>query len=174
METRAVIVSLFEKHRASPGASFDESHFLDYLLPVPAGKRAVYNSFRGLRRLNAFIEDVQLEFAICLSLEDHEANYSLEDFVDRVEKLRNSRSGSLRSLQNQVKAGASWPVLVVADLFLVIAAAYFSGSVPVLVAIGLVALGVNAWFFRFAWRARAYLKRLKSRIVESQGKRRAV
>jgi hypothetical protein len=48
---RAKVIELFEKHRATPGASFDEQHFLDFLLRGPRKTRAVYDSFRGLRRV---------------------------------------------------------------------------------------------------------------------------
>jgi hypothetical protein len=84
---RSRILELFEEYRAVPGAPFDESHFLDFLLAEPKKREAVRNSFRGLRRFNAFIERVQYEFAICFSLADVEANYSLEKFAERVTQL---------------------------------------------------------------------------------------
>src|SRR5262245_36245708 len=82
---RARILTLFEQHRARPGTPYDESHFLDFLLPDPQRKHAVHGSFRGLRRYNAFIDDVQLEFAICFSLKDRETDFSVDRFVARVE-----------------------------------------------------------------------------------------
>jgi hypothetical protein len=66
-ELRKKVTAWFEKHRATPGASYDESHFLDFLLAAPRVERAVYNSFKGLRRSNAFIDEVQYESAVFFS-----------------------------------------------------------------------------------------------------------
>jgi hypothetical protein len=174
MNTRATILSLFEHHRESPGAFFDESHFLDYLLASPAGKRAVNNSFRGLRRFNAFIDAVQYEFGICFSLADREANYPLEKFAARVEALRASRAGSLRSLENQVRAGPGWQVLVLADFIFLVLAGYLRPSLLALSLLAMLAIVTNVWFAMFAWRAKAYLSRLRARIVTSEGGEHAV
>ena len=107
-KTRDRVVELFEKHRATPGAPYEGDHFLDFLLAEPKGKRAVYNSFRGLRRFNAFLDEVQYEFAVCFSLEDRETSYPLEKFVARVLELQESHRGSLKSLDHQARAGAGW------------------------------------------------------------------
>lgn len=101
---RQRILELFEKHRATPGAPFEETHFLDFLLPNPAQKRAVYDSFKGVRRLNAFLDDVQDDFAVCLSIADRTDNLSLTKLVDRVQQLEKSPRGSLASLNNRVAA----------------------------------------------------------------------
>src|SRR5262245_55741092 len=92
---RQRVIALFEKHRAVPGAPYDEAHFIDYLLADPKKKGAVHDSFRGLRRYNAFIDEMQYEFAICFSQNDFYANYALHKFVDRVTELEKSRRGSL-------------------------------------------------------------------------------
>lgn len=158
------IIELFEKHRATPGAPYDDDHFLDFLLANPKSRRAVYNSFRGLRRFNAFVDEVQFEFAVCLSMEDREANYPLSRFVSRVLELRKSRRGSLKSLDNQANAGAGWQVLAGANFILLIAAALLRDTSWAIAAIIGIAVFLNAWFFRFVWRAKAYLARLRSRI----------
>jgi hypothetical protein len=98
---RAAVPVLFERHRKTPGAPFDESHFVDYLLAQPKQSRAVYNSFSGLRRYKAFVDEVLLKFSICLSIQDRDANYSLEAFVKRLIALQHSRRSSLASLHNQ-------------------------------------------------------------------------
>jgi hypothetical protein len=165
------IIQLFEKHRATPAAPYDESHFLDFLVAEPAHERAVYNSFRGLRRFNAFIDDVQLEFAVCFSTEDRDANYSLQRFVHRAIELQASRRGSLKSLNNQIKAGPGWHVLVIADLGLLVLATWAKGSVWAVAALCAFAALVNLWFCRFTWRAKAYLLRLRARI-EAAGEKR--
>ena len=164
--TRARIAELFEKHRAAPGATYDEDHFLDFLLANPKEKRAVFNSFRGLHRFNAFLDEVQYVFGICFSLEDRDANYPLDKFVDRVIQLQRSRRGSLIALNNQLRAGAEWQVLVVTDFILLLAAVSFRNSIWALVAVGTIAITVNIWFFWSAWKARAYLFRLRARIEQ--------
>jgi hypothetical protein len=161
---RAKVLELFEKHRAAPGAPFEEQRFIEFLLADPKKPRAVYDSFRGLRRFNAFIEDVQLELAICFSHKDREANYSLDRFVERVAELEASRRGSLTSLKNQVKAGPGWHTLIIANVVLVgFAAALWSYGWPAVVVI-LLAVLVNGAFMRFARREQAYFERLQERI----------
>jgi len=53
-----------ERIGSASEAPYDESHFLAFLLRQPDGKRALYNSFRGLRRFSAFIDEVKFEFAV--------------------------------------------------------------------------------------------------------------
>jgi len=166
---RKKIIELFERHRATPGAPYDDAHFLDFLLAKPKSKRAVYNSFGGLRRFNAFVDDVQYEFAVCFSMNDRDENYPLERFVSRVLELQKSRRGSLKSLDNQVKAGAGWPVLLLADLGLLIASLFLKTSPLAVAAIIGIAVFLNSWFCRFAWRGRAYLAALRSRIETADG-----
>jgi hypothetical protein len=161
---RERILELFEKHRAVPGAPYDEARFIDYLLANPLGARVVHNSFRGLRRYNAFIDDVQYEFAVCFSRQDFEGNYSLSRFVDRVAELEQSRRGSLASLKNQIKAGPGWHTLIIGDLILLLLAIPFRSNDWFMVGIVGVATVANLWFARFAWRSRQYLSRLRERI----------
>jgi hypothetical protein len=161
---RRRIVALFEKHRVTPGAPYDELHFLDFLLPERQGRRAVADGFRASRRFNAFIEDVQYEFAICFSAHDRHAHHSLQNFTERVIDLGRSRRRPLWPWRNQLTAGLEWAVAVLANLVLLIAAAWFMDYAWVLAALGVVAVLVNAWFVRFAWRATTYFKRLALRI----------
>jgi hypothetical protein len=161
---RETVLRLFEQHRATPGAPYAAEHFLDHLLANPARKRAVYDSFRGLRRFNAFLDAVQYEFAVCFSLKDREANYSLDAFVHRVMELQQSRRGSLMSLDRQAAAGAGSQVLVVANLVLLIAGVWLKDLAWALALLVGLAVALNGWFFWFTWRARAYLARLRIRI----------
>jgi hypothetical protein len=161
---RRQIVELFEKHRATPGASYDEHHFLDFLLAEPKKSGALYNSFRGLRRFNAFMDDVQFEFAVCFSLKDRDANYSLPKFVERVIELQKSSRGSLMSVKNQIDAGPGWMVWVVANLVLLIAGIAVRDSGWALAVVAGIAVALNAAFGRFAWNARSYLDRLQAKI----------
>src|SRR5688572_14968620 len=115
---RARVVELFESHRERPGTPFDATHFLDFLLAEPKGKGAVRNSFGGLRRFNAFIDAVQLEFAVYFSIKDRESNHSVDGFAARVEELMASPASSLASLRNQVQRGFGVQVWGVANVVL--------------------------------------------------------
>ena len=164
-KVRNRIIEIFEKHRAVPGAAYEEKHFLDFLLAAPGKKDAVYNRLGGTRRLMAFVNEVQYDFAVCFSMADYEANYPLDQFTDRVLELQKSPRGSLQSLNNQVKAGGGWPVLVVADFLLLLAAVRARNSTSLLAVVGGVAVISNAWFVWFVWKARTYLARLRVRIM---------
>jgi hypothetical protein len=167
LATRQKILAAFERHRQTPGAPFDESHFVDFLIASPKAKHAVHGSFGGLRRFNAFIDEVQYEFAVCFSLKDRDADYSLAQFVERIEELQKSRRGSLASLSNQARAGAGWNVVAVADFVLVLIGIGVRAHPWGLGLVVLVALVVNVGFFVFARKAGAYLRRLRARIEQN-------
>ncbi len=168
VNTRNRILELFEMHRATPSAQYNKDHFLDFLLASPKQKRAVYNSFRGLRRFNAFLDDVQYEFAICFSMEDRDANYPLDKFINRVQELQKNRRGSLKSLNNQFRAGAGWQVLVVADFFFLLVAVWLNNNLWAMSVVVTLATVINLWFILFARRATMYLVRLRDRIETVQ------
>lgn len=168
---RQRILELFEKHRATPGAPFEETHFLDFLLPNPAQKRAVYDSFKGVRRLNAFLDDVQDDFAVCLSIADRTDNLSLTKLVDRVQQLEKSPRGSLASLNNRVAAGPGWKVLIVADMLIAVLVMAVRQSLIGLGVVAVLALLVNGAFLRMHFRDRAYHARLKQKIESLHGMR---
>ena len=165
---RDKVVALFEKHRITPGAPYDENHFLDFILHEPKKKRAVYDSFRGLRRFNAFIDEVQYEFAICFSLKDREANYSVDKFVDRVKELETSRRSSLASLKNQMKAGSGWHVVVVTNFILLVIAMSLRNRTWAIGALIGAAAFLNGWFLKFSTRAKTYHARLLARIEDTE------
>jgi hypothetical protein len=158
------VVSLFEKHRAAPGAPYDERHFMDFFLAERKGRRGIFDGFHALRRLNAFIDDVQYEFAICFPLRDRRGNDSLQQFVDRVIELSGSRSRSPPSWKNQLAAGTEWALTALVNLVLLVAAVWLRNHEWALGALGCAALFVNAGFLRFVWRATAYFRRLQSRM----------
>jgi hypothetical protein len=165
---RDIVLELFERHREAPGEPFDESRFLDYLLASPRGARAVRNSFSGLRRFNAFIDDVQLEFSICFSVRDREAHYSVQKFVDRVGVLKRSRRSSLASLRNQQANGFGWSTVFWLDLFAVILLLIVLAVSRTLAAAAAVLLAAgNLGILRLYLRERAYQERLAAQLQGS-------
>lgn len=161
---RDKVLETFERHRATPGAPFDESRFLDFLIDAPKKPRAIHDSFGGLRRFNGFLDELQMEFAVCFSLKDRELSYSLEQFVERIAMLQRSRRSSLQALSNQIKAGAGSQVLVVGNLLLLIAAAGLRKHTFIVIALVIVAVAANFGFFLFARRSKSYLIGLRNRI----------
>src|SRR5688572_13369508 len=161
------VLRIFEEHRAVPGAPFEESHFLDFLLAEPKSARAVHNSFSGLRRYNAFIDAVQLHFAICFSVHDFEANYSLSTFVERVAQLQASRRSSLASFRNQQRHGYGWGSVLTISLFavfVIVAASKLSQVLAAAIAL-LWSLVVGFCALHFV-RWRSYQRRLKALLQE--------
>jgi hypothetical protein len=165
-DTRERVLALFEAHREKPGAPFEESHFLDFLLAEPRQHRAIYDSFKGLRRFNAFLRQLQWEFAIFLSSKDRDANSSLNRFVERVDELRGEPASSLASLRRPMRGKVEGIVLVGLLLFwlpavalrdhIVIASALFACGIALLV-----------FFLLIYRRERNYLARLHQKIKEA-------
>jgi hypothetical protein len=168
MSDRDQIVTAFESHREAPGMPYSEEHFLDYLLERPSKKGYVRNSFSGLRRFNAFIDQVQLELSICFSLKDREANYSLDRFVARVAELRASPRSSLASFRNQARAGFGGPVFLVANGLFALVYLALGRSNEVLSAVCIVVLIMfnllAIWLFI---RYRRYMARLYTKLSQA-------
>jgi hypothetical protein len=138
---------------------------LDFLLAHPQKKRAVYNSFAGLRRFNAFIDHEQLDFSICFSLKDRDANYSLDKFVARVVELRGSPRSSLASFKNQAQAGLGWiPVFIVNTILILASVASRSYTIPFAACIALLIL-LNIAVAIFFVRYRRYMARLHKKLL---------
>lgn len=167
--TRESILQIFRQHRADPREAFNESHFLDFLLANPKKKGVIRNSFNGLRRFNAFIEKVQYKYGVCFSLEDLESNYSLEQFIERTNKLQQSRHGSLKSLKSQERAGAGVQVIVLLDAVLLGLAYTLSDFIWISGVLLVISVLATVAFAVFAYRRRLYLRRLRSRIKGGAG-----
>jgi hypothetical protein len=145
---RERVLVIFEEHRETPGAAFDEGHFLDFLLAAPEKKRAVYESAAGMKRLDAFLDRIQLEYSICFSHAERGANYPLDAFVAKVMALVEAPRTSMVSFQGLGKPMFDWPVAGVGNivvLLLVLAQLDRPWLVAILVALGLALNGL--WLF---------------------------
>lgn len=162
--TRDYVLSSFEKFRAHPGAQFDESHFLDFLIENPAGKGAVRNSFGGLRRFNKFVDLIEIELGICFSQADLERPFSVDAFVERASALQSSPKASLASLKNRERAGAGWTPLVFLDLILVGVAVGFKDTPAITVISVSTAIVASAAFAVFAMRNKRHLAQLRQQV----------
>ena len=172
-DTRQVVLRLFEAHRETPGAPFEEGHFLDFLLSDPHKTGSVKNSFRGLRRYNAFIEQLQLELGVFLSVKDYDTGFSLQKFVDRVEGLRRRPASSLASLHGPMK-GKIGAIFVVVPLLFWLPALGLRNNRSI--AVGLFACGFFALLFLvwFHLREREYLRKVHRVIKASKLAQQAV
>lgn len=142
--TREEVLRLFEMHRETPGAPFEEAHFMDFLLSDPRKSGSIKNSFKGLRRYNAYIEQLQLELGVFLSIKDYDTSFSLNKFVERVDGLRRRPASSLASLRGPMKGkiGAIFilapllfwlPALIVFRSYTIIATGLFAGGLLTLI-----------------------------------------
>ncbi len=164
-DIRQEILRLFEQHRAMKEASFDESHFLDYLLPDPKSRRAIYNSFKGLRRYNAFLNAVQMHFGIYFSKADFDANYPLQKFVARVAELQASRRSSLSSYRTAQKHGFGWHAIVFPNILAIsLASVGFRYSEAVGYGLAVCIVAANAAVVRFYMNWASYRRRLLAKI----------
>jgi hypothetical protein len=168
---RRRVVALFERHRATPGAPYDERHFMDFLLKERMGRRTVADGLHATRRLNAFINDIQYEFAICFAASERHANHSLQDFVERVVDLGRLRHQMRWRWKDQLTAGLEWAATVLANIVLLIAAVTWRDHAFALAVVGGGAVLVNAWFGACGLRALDYCRRLHSRIAASEKRR---
>jgi hypothetical protein len=162
---RERVLVIFEEHRETPGAAFDEAHFLDFLLAAPEKKRAVYESVAGMKRLDAFLDQIQLEYSICFSHAERGANYPLDAFVDKVTALVEAPRTSLGSFQGLAKPMFDWPVAGVGNiviLLMVLAQLDRPWVVLVLVALGLALNGLWLWSRR---RYAQYRQRLHRQLL---------
>jgi len=163
---RQSVLEIFERHRAAAGAPFEESNFLDYLIENPKHIGAVRNSFLGLRRYNAFIEEAQLLYNVCFSLADFNASYSVAAFVLRVSNLQASPRGSVTSLRNQQRGGFGWHAVVFGNLLgLCLASGLFSTAPAASYALALTITTADLLAIRAFARWRSYSKRLMLQLT---------
>jgi hypothetical protein len=159
---RERVLVIFEEHRETPGAAFDEGNFLDFLLAAPEKKRAVYESAAGMKRLDAFLDQIQLEYSICFSHAERGANYPLDAFVAKVMALVEAPRTSMVSFQGLAKPMFDWPVAGVGNivvLLLVLAQLDRPWVVAILVGLGLALNGLWLWSRRRYARYRQGLHR---------------
>lgn len=171
--TREKIIEIFEKHRKTPGAPVNEDRFLEFLLDPP---RNIRNSFGGLRRYNAFLRDVQMEYGVCFSHEDHEKKWPLEKFIKRVEeKMKNPAASKalatklLKRERSSIMGGVMAAIMLFAlgsylvmPLFAVLAGLT---GISLLMAVPVVLwLILSALIFSLIFKSIQYHKRLKDKI----------
>ncbi|MEM6684440.1 MAG: hypothetical protein AAF617_01490 [Bacteroidota bacterium] len=83
-EVKAKILAIFKAERNDPTASFEESHFMDFLLKRSIPKNSIQNSFSGVRKYHRFMYKLELEFGVCFSVSDLNRTYSVNQLTKKV------------------------------------------------------------------------------------------
>ena len=158
------IVECFEINRREKGVPFDEDRFIDFLLSEPKRSKGIHNSFEGKRRFFRFWNQVQLSHGVCFSFKDREKNYSLKDFVARVEELKTNPKSSRAALRHQMKYGFEWNISIFMNIFL-ISLLLFSFNWPLIFLIALVLFAyANYKHISFHIKEKKYLHQLQEKL----------
>ncbi len=163
-DLKTQIIAIFEEHREKPEDDYNPGHFLDFLMPDPPARRAVMNSFAGLRRYNAFVDAVQEERGVYFSQKDRDAHYSLDAFCERVKALQNSPKSSLQSLNNALKRRPNWNFMILVNVIALSIIVALRQHPFVAAVLGLILTFFNYRLYRFHRHERDYLVRLNEQI----------
>jgi hypothetical protein len=162
-DVRSRLLRIFAACRQVREAPIDEDRFLDHLVEPPAERGQIRDSFSSTRRYVRFIDAVQAEFAVYFSKKDWETSFSLDRFIERIQKLRSNPTGSIRSLKN-AKASYDINVIIVANL-VTLALASISHSIQWLFVVLIVFwVAMDCWIFWFYRREKKYLDELERKI----------
>ena len=164
-DVRNRLLTIFEECRQEPSSPYDEQRFLDHLIEPPSKHGEIKSRFAGNRRFNRFIDKVQTEYSVYFSQRDWETNFSVDRFVQRIQKLRQRPNGSLRSLKNAMTQSDSNAVIFVNVVLLLFVAMSRNVGWLFVVTVALW-LGVNGWLIWFYRRERKRLKSLLKQIEE--------
>ena len=169
MDIRRTTIDIFQKNRSKKSEYFNEDYFLTYLIATPQQNHKIghiHNSFDGNRRHNSFLDDIQLEFAICFSFKDKDKNYSLEKFISRIEELTNNKRATNSALNYRLNQKYGWHRLVIINLvFLIILFQGFKRNIILGVFLGTLVLGINLLSIFIYQKEKTYYQKLK-RIVD--------
>jgi hypothetical protein len=167
------VVGAFEAARQAPGAPYEPERFLAFLTVPPARGKRVADTFGGRRRLVRFLNQVQMQHAVCFTSAEWEAAHTLDQFVTLVEKKASRPEVALCYVEQQV-AGArrrlvDQPLKFGILTLPLLAGAWFVSSVPLRVVLALAWLAINGGVALLSWRDLAYHRRLLERIEGRAG-----
>ena len=103
-DLRDQILSVFERTRQSPGASFEPDRLLAFLTdpPAPTGRR-VRDTFGGRRRFVRFMNTIQRDVGICFTIEEWDRGFGLDDLTSLVAKKAGRPEQGLRLARQRVE-----------------------------------------------------------------------
>lgn len=143
-ELKNQIIEIFERNRQSPNSSFEQSHFLDYLLSPPASSNNIKNSFRGVKRYYKFFEDVELTFGICFSLADQDRFYSVDQFVEKTKERIGNKRGNKMIIKRRLEEKAHYNIELILTVLLISIIAYL--KIHMVSAVALLGYGISIWW----------------------------
>lgn len=114
------ILRVFEKHQRVAGGIAPETKFLCLLLPDAKNISNVRNSFRGIFRLNRFLDDVQEQLCVCFGVNDGEKDWTLAGLADHIAQKKNNPAAQKTLAEKRLRQARQYLVdgLVKAFLFL--------------------------------------------------------
>jgi hypothetical protein len=167
MATKDRILAIFHRVREDHNSSFEEKNFLQFLIR-PNGK-SIDDSFKGKRYKNRFIDDIQMEFAICFANDFFEKKWNLADFVVYVEKRSQQPAVNLKMAEKKLiqSRRSDLHIFVFLNVFFVPPVVLFQA--PHSLAYLLFPLALNAILLRLKLKDVNYCKSLVKRIAAQSG-----
>lgn len=102
-DTQSLIAALFAAHARVPGDFLAEGPFLHRLLVGAKTLPDVRNSFRGIWRLNAFLDDVQLRAGVCLGVNDGEKDWTPQALAAHIDAKKANPAAQKALVQKRLK-----------------------------------------------------------------------
>jgi len=101
--TLAALETLFSKHARIAGGFTPDAPFLHRLLAGAKNISNVRNSFRGIWRLNAFLDDVQMTFGVCLGLNDGEKDWTPQALAAHIDAKKANPAAQKTLVEKRLK-----------------------------------------------------------------------
>lgn len=176
-DIQAAILRVFAQHRENPAASLDAENLASHLMADNRPLDKVRNSFKALRRLNAFYGALQLECAVCFEDNIAEKNWSVESLAEHIAAKKKNPSAQKALVTKRIKRAernlhfepVKFAIFVIGPIALILfmLALKISGSLPfalVFPALGIAAVG---GLYRITWGELAFYRKL-GQLIQKQ------
>ncbi len=172
----ADLSQLFETHaRVAADDARGDVPFLHRLLAGAKNIANVRNSFRGLWRLHRFLDAVQMRYAVCFALEDHEKDWTLQSLAAHIAHKKTNPAAQKALAAKRVKRAKQYMLdgMVKAFLFLSLPLGIFACyafDADVWRALGLcVAAAPSAMVLWFCTKEWLFYRQLSAKIDTAEG-----
>ena len=102
-DTLQALMALFESHAHVKTSSPLDAPFLHRLLPGAQNISNVRNSFRGIYRLNRFMDDVQLKLGVCFGVNDAEKEWTPQSLAAHIDQKKSNRAAQKTLAEKRLK-----------------------------------------------------------------------
>lgn len=119
-DTLSALGALFEKHARVAGALPPDTPFLHRLLAGARNISNVRNSFRGISRLNRFMDEAQLTLGVCFGVSDAEKEWTLQSLAAHIDDKKSNPAAQKTLTKKRLKQARQYLLdgMVKAVLFL--------------------------------------------------------